>query len=120
MVCNTDVFNGYIRHAGEAQWRHLLRQDNLAEADYDPRPDNRSVLRAKAGNGANNGTYCTRLPPSDPRVIHTPRNPFLYRSTDAGPDVRRTAHPPKPSRPAPVPPPPSHRSITVPPPATGP
>src|SRR3546814_6998706 len=56
MVCNTDVFNGYIRHAGEAQWRHLLRQDNLAEADYDPRPDNRSVLRAKAGNGANNGT----------------------------------------------------------------
>src|SRR3546814_3206861 len=80
MVCNTDVFNGYIRHAGEAQWRHLLRQDNLAEADYDPRPDNRSVLRAKAGNGANNGTYCTRIAPSDPRVIYTAWNAFLYRS----------------------------------------
>ena len=95
MVCNTDVFNGYIRHAGEAQWRHLLRQDNLAEADYDPRPDNRSVLRAKAGNGANNGTYCTRIAPSDPRVIYTAWNAFLYRSTDAGRSFRRTALPPK-------------------------
>src|SRR3546814_13373793 len=25
MVCNTDVFNGYIRHAGDAPWREETR-----------------------------------------------------------------------------------------------
>lgn len=95
MVCNTDVFNGYIREAGDAQWRHLLRQDNLLPADYDPRPDHRKILRAKTGNGANNGSFCTRIAPSDPRTIYTAWNALLYRSTDAGKSFRRTELPPK-------------------------
>lgn len=95
MVCDTDVFNGYIRESGAAQWRSLLRQDNLATADYDPRPDNQAVLRAKTGSGANNGTYSTRIAPSDPKIIYTAWNAILYRSTDGGQNFRRTALPPK-------------------------
>lgn len=95
MVCNTDVFNGYIREAGETQWRHLLRQDNLLAADYDPRPDHSMILRAKVPNGANNGSFCTRIAPSDPRIIYTAWNALLYRSSDAGASFRRTVLPPK-------------------------
>jgi hypothetical protein len=95
MVCNTDVFNGYIREAGDAAWRHLLRQDNLPAADYDPRPAHGHVLRAKSAAGANNGSYCTRIAPSDPRTIYTAWNGLLYRSDDAGASFRRTALPPK-------------------------
>lgn len=95
MVCNTDVFNGYIREAGETRWRHLLRQDNLAPVEFDPRPDNAKVLRAEVESGANNGTYCTRIAPSDPRIIYTAWNAFLYRSIDAGKSFRRTPLPPK-------------------------
>ena len=95
MVCNTDVFNGYIRHAGDDRWRLLLRQDNLQSSEYDPRPDNSKILRAKVGSGANNGTYCTRIAPSDPRVIYTAWNGYFYRSTDGGASFRRTPLPPK-------------------------
>jgi len=95
MVCNTDVFNGYIREAGDEKWRQLLRPDTLPAADYDPRPDNRKILRAKFGGGTNNGTFGTRIAPSDPRIIYTGWNGYLYRSENGGRSFARTSLDPK-------------------------
>lgn len=95
MVCDTDVFNGYVREAGEAQWRLLLRRSNMAPEEYDPRPDNSKILRARAPDGANQGTFCARIAPSDARVIYTAWNATLYRSTDAGQRFHPTMLPPK-------------------------
>lgn len=95
MVCNTDVFNGYIRETGDPQWRLLLRRDNLERADYDPRPDNAATLRAGTPSGENSGTFSTRIAPSDANVIYTAWNAILYRTGDGGRTFRRTALPPK-------------------------
>lgn len=69
MVCNSDVSNGDTREAGDARWRHLLRRDTLILADYNPRPDNSKIVRAKVGDGTNNGAYCTSIAPSNPRIF---------------------------------------------------
>lgn len=82
MVCDTDVFNGCIRYAGDDEWQNLLRSDNLAEDQWNPRPDNRAAITKEDRRGANNGTYQTWVAPDD--TIYTAWNGQLYRNDGDG------------------------------------
>lgn len=84
MVCDTDVFNGYVRRADTSAWSLLLRSDNMPRREIDPIPNRVALLRAQVGNGANNGTFSTRVAPSAAGTIFTAWNGLLLRSTDTG------------------------------------
>jgi hypothetical protein len=95
MVCDTDVFNGYIRGQGDAAWQLLLRADNLPRSEYEPLPDRQSVLTSRHPAGKSTSTFSTRIAPSDPDTIYTAWNAQLYRSDDGGVSFVPTVLPPK-------------------------
>lgn len=84
MIHWTDVFNGYIRDAGEDAWKLLLRRDTLAKAEYDPRPRTATT---------HDGVFAGRIAPSDKDVIYVSWNGFVFRSADGGARFARTALP---------------------------
>lgn len=81
-----DVFNGYIRDAGESAWKFLMRPDNLERREYDPRPKTASTDR---------GVFSARIAPSDRNRLYAAWNGFIFRSDDGAKSWRRTALPAK-------------------------
>ncbi len=81
----TDVFNGYIRNAGEPIWQQAFRTDTLQTVEYDPLPANPNPL---AGGRA---MYAMAIAPSNKDVIYADYNGYVYKSTDGGGEFLRTA-----------------------------
>lgn len=86
MIHWADVFNGYIRNAGEKAWQLLLRGDNMDAAEFDPRP----------ATGVNDqGVFAGRIAPSNKDIIYVAWNGFIFKTTNGGASFTRTAFGPK-------------------------
>ncbi|WP_162935668.1 beta propeller repeat protein [Tsuneonella amylolytica] len=70
LLCCTDVFNGYVRRAGEDRWTPLLETKNLPHSEFDPPP--KSVYNGR-------GLYAARFAPSDKRLIYAVWRGRVYR-----------------------------------------
>lgn len=77
-----DVWNGYIRDAGDTEWRELLRRDTLPPGEYDPLPATKST---------DTGVFGARMAPSNKDVIYASWRGFLFKSVNGGKAFTRTA-----------------------------
>lgn len=81
MIHWADVWNGYIRDAGDDMWRLMLRDDNLSSTEWNPRPSTTTT---------DSGIYSARIAPSNKDVIYCSYNGFIYKTTDGAVTWTRT------------------------------
>lgn len=87
-ACRTDVCNAYVRDVGDGAWRPLFSPATMQASDYDPMPD----LKGKADG---QGCAGVRIAPSNKDVLYASYYGFIWRTTDGGKSIRRTALPQK-------------------------
>jgi hypothetical protein len=84
MIHWTDVWNGYIRDAGDDRWRLMLRMDNLSATEWEPKP-------SPGFSSAGEGISAARIAQSNKSLILATWNGFLYVTRNAGESYARVS-----------------------------
>lgn len=87
-ACRTDVCNAYIRDAGDAAWRPFFSPSSMLTSDFDPLPEAKEKADGQGVSGI-------RIAPSNKDVVYASFYGFVWRTSDGGKTVRRTALPQK-------------------------